>query len=667
PSTVIESFGVYLPPKVVSTAEVVRACRLPLDFPLERMTGIQSRRMAGETEFAIDLAEKAVIDCLARSAYEPRDIDLLICCNISRCDGPGNQFTYEPTTAARLQRRFGLEHATAFDISNACAGTFTAITVADAFLKTGTVRRALIVSGEYITHLTRTAQKEITDFLDPRIACLTLGDSGVAIIVETARRDGVGFQDLDLYTLGKYSDLCVAKATDRPHGGAIMVTDSIRGAALSIHEAVDHSLRTLEKRGWSADSLDQIIMHQTSETTLDGAVGQINRLVGRTICNRRNTMYDLAEWGNTATNSHFIAVRDAIAAGLIKSGSRVLFGISGSGQTVGTALYTFDDLPDRIRHPRPRQDSSRPRPTRPEVVTPRVRIESLGTTLHDGAMPHDSMALLRQAAERCLSASRHRREEIGLVIHSGVYRNDFLSEPAVAAIAAGSLEINHDGHSSPEARPRQTLAFDVMNGGVGSLNACHVATEMIRAGRATTALVLAAEIENNAGLGPEHQIGLMEVGSALLLEPTTGLEGFGRFVFRSFPAHGDDATSHTILRDGATALHYGQSPAYERHLIEGVQAAVAELLSLEGLPLGAIARVFPPHRSRSFVLDLSQALGLPLDRFVLLPDESHDYFTSSVAATLEAAHATGLVQTGDIGLLIAAGAGVQIGCATYHF
>ncbi len=299
--------------------------------------------------------------------------------------------------------------------------------------------------------------------------------------------------------------------------------------------------------------------------------------------------------------------------------------------------------------------------------TPRVRIESIGTTLHDDAMPRDSMALARQAAENCLSASRHRREEVGLIIHSGVYRNDFLSEPAVAAIAAGALEINHDGQASPGARPRQTLAFDLMNGGVGSLNACHVATEMIRAGKAANALILAAEIENNARIGPEHQVGLMEMGSALFLEPTSGPEGFGRFVFRSFPAHGGDVAAHTVLRDGATALHYEQSPAYEQHLIEGIQAAVAELLSVEGLALDTIARIFPPHRSRSFVVELSRAVGLPLDRFVFLPDESRDYFTSSLAATLEAAYAAGLVGPGDIGLLIAAGAGVQIGCATYHF
>jgi hypothetical protein len=80
-----------------------------------------------------------------------------------------------------------------------------------------------------------------------------------------------------------------------------------------------------------------------------------------------------------------------------------------------------------------------------------------------------------------------------------------------------------------------------------------------------------------------------------------------------------------------------------------------------------VSWVFPPHRSQAFVVELARALDLPLARFVLLPNESRDYFTSSLAATLEAAFATSLVRPGDIGLLIAAGAGVQVGCATYHF
>src|SRR5712664_2268551 len=155
--TIIESLGIYLPSRSVTTEEVIQACRIKLFFPLEKMTGIESRRVVEESEFSIDLAKKATADCLARSKYRPKDIDLLICCNISRCDGPNFQFSYEPATSIKLRKHFGFFNSVAFDITNACAGMFTAIHIAQAFVQAGRARRVLIVSGEYISHLTQTA------------------------------------------------------------------------------------------------------------------------------------------------------------------------------------------------------------------------------------------------------------------------------------------------------------------------------------------------------------------------------------------------------------------------------------------------------------------------------------------------------------------------------
>ena len=154
-NTVIESIGTYLPAEVVSTDAVLAGCANDIGIPLERLTGIKRRRVAGHGEFSIDLARQAVADCLARSSYGPEEIDLVISCSISRCDGPGHKFVFEPSTAARLRDQCDLANALAFDVTNACAGMFTGIAVADAFLRTGQVRRALVVSGEYITHLNR--------------------------------------------------------------------------------------------------------------------------------------------------------------------------------------------------------------------------------------------------------------------------------------------------------------------------------------------------------------------------------------------------------------------------------------------------------------------------------------------------------------------------------
>src|SRR6266849_6714740 len=139
-NTIIESLGVYLPPKVVSTEDVLRGCKHKILFPLERLTGIQSRRMAGETEFSIDL---------------------LICCNISRYDGPNFRVSFEPSTSIKLKKHFGFNNAMVFDITNACAGMWTGVMIVNAFLSLEIIQCGMVVSGEYITHLTLSAQNEI--------------------------------------------------------------------------------------------------------------------------------------------------------------------------------------------------------------------------------------------------------------------------------------------------------------------------------------------------------------------------------------------------------------------------------------------------------------------------------------------------------------------------
>ena len=66
-------------------------------------------------------------------------------------------------------------------------------------------------------------------------------------------------------------------------------------------------------------------------------------------------------------------------------------------------------------------------------------MESIGTVAASEEGPADTIALLRQAGEACLQQSARPRDEIDLVLHTGVYRSDFLCEPALAAIAAGVL------------------------------------------------------------------------------------------------------------------------------------------------------------------------------------------------------------------------------------
>jgi 3-oxoacyl-[acyl-carrier-protein] synthase III len=665
-ATLIESLGVYLPPKEVLTEDLMRGCVVNLGFPLERMSGIKSRHVAGDTEFSIDLAERAIVRCLERSKYGPGDVELLIIASVARSDGPGLWVSHEPSTALRLRHRLGLERAIVFDIASACSGMFTGLVVADALIRRGVIQRGIVASGEYISHLGITAQKEITEVLDQRLACLTLGDAGAAVMLEGTDAPDRGFDALDLSTFGAYASYCVAYPTREPHGGAIMLTDALKLTDAATRHGAAHALQTLQGAGWSAESFQHLIMHQTSSTALTSAMREINRVVGTRVCHPGNTIDNLARRGNTASTSHFVALGDSLAAGRIRTGDRVIFAISGSGLTVGTALYTFDDLPDRFASPPGVKTTPSVRQeARPRPDGPLVRIESIGIASGAATGRGETFDLLRQAATDCLAHSCFDRGDIALLIFAGVYRTAYLTEPAIAALLAGELDINA---TLSESDPRRTLAFDISNGAVGFLNACHVATEMIRAGRVTAAMVVTSEVENNAESFPAEMLGIEETGSAVILTLAAGPPaGFGSFCFRAFTERAMALATHCINRDATVCLVVTRDPDLERQYVAAIAATVTGFLAGEGIELGRIARVLPPQISPEFISSLSAALGVPREQFVDVTGGRRDLFTSSVPFAFRSLGELGLMTSGDIGLVVTVGSGIQVGCALYYF
>jgi 3-oxoacyl-[acyl-carrier-protein] synthase III len=664
---VIESIGTYLPPNPISTQEVLQGCKNQIRFPLEKISGIKNRRMAGEDEFSIDLAKKAISECLDNSKNTPEEIDLLICCNISRVDKPDLQ-SFEPCTAVKLKKEFGFQNALAFDLTNACAGMFTGIFIAKALLETKAVKKAMIVSGEYITHLTLTAQREAENYMDSRLACLTLGDAGAAVILENTYNDQIGFVALDLQTFGRYSPYCIAKTSDQ--GGWIMLTDSVNLTDAGIKSGAESALNVLKREGWYPDKFNHLILHQTSKMTLNSARKEINDRLDEPILHDENTINNLEERGNTASTSHFVALYDHIQNNRIHSGDRVVFGISASGLTTGTALYVFDDLPDRIRNKGTVKnhafDNPSPRKTIPAYNhhLPRIRVESIGTIPLEGKSMGDSLDLLCKASEICLNKSSHHVNEIGLLIHTGIYRSDNVLEPAFAALLAGKLNMN----ASFSDKEKKTLAFDVFNGAIGFLQACYLAQQMIVAETSTTAMIVATELENNARYFPGQLVGIRETASALILDKSPVQDkGFSRFLFKY---HLEDMGAYTIncsTKEAIPFLQIEKDSLLEEKYLDSIQPLVEEILKQGGIALQEIDWVFPPQISSGFIMSLSGRLGFNYEKFIDVAGEGPDLFSSSIPYGMDYALEKGLIKSGDTGLIIAVGSGIQVGCAIYHF
>ena len=262
-SSVIESYGTFLPSTTVSSAATVKAVRQVKYIPLRYVTGIKKRRVSDQYS-SIELAYQAVTKCFERSRYRPSDIDLVICCHIAKLDKQGGIAYYEPTAALEVHRHFGMTHAICFDINNACAGIFTAIYIADKMIRAGTLKRALICSGEHISPLCRTAQKEIDNLRDPRLACLTLGDAGAALILDASGNDKAGFKYTAIKTMAEHSTLCMASPTSHDHGGIIMHTQSGKITSVGRDESFRFLIDKMAKKLVAVTPSTKVIHHQVA-------------------------------------------------------------------------------------------------------------------------------------------------------------------------------------------------------------------------------------------------------------------------------------------------------------------------------------------------------------------------------------------------------------------
>ncbi|MFZ0716555.1 3-oxoacyl-ACP synthase, partial [Mycobacterium sp.] len=101
---------------------------------------------------ALQLAVGAAKGCLVDAQTSPRDLDLLINAGIFRDRNLG-----EPALAAIIQEDIGANpedphsgaHGTfSFDIANGACGILTALQIADGFLRSQTISRALVVASD---------------------------------------------------------------------------------------------------------------------------------------------------------------------------------------------------------------------------------------------------------------------------------------------------------------------------------------------------------------------------------------------------------------------------------------------------------------------------------------------------------------------------------------
>ena len=339
--------GRHLPETHLSTDELMASTRHRTHIDLERLTGIRERRVSVGDEDSYSLATSAALNCLAKAQQDPAALDVVISCSITKFRDGLTQWL-EPTMSSAVARGIGAAQAMTFDMSNACAGMLTGVTILNNWIRQGIVERGLVVSGEYISQLSQNAACHIRNIMSKELACLTLGDAGAALLLERAPAGSPGIALAGFTTVADYSRLCLAY----PQGhdpGARMFTNSraIQKAAIANTPLLLNEV--LDAVGISIHDIDHVITHQTSARAIRKGMARMSESFGDTP--RHDAVITVDRYGNTASTTHTVALVEELEAGHIEPGERVALLALASGLEIGVVLLTLDqDLVSRYGH-----------------------------------------------------------------------------------------------------------------------------------------------------------------------------------------------------------------------------------------------------------------------------------------------------------------------------
>ena len=148
--TRIVGTGSCLPARRVSNDELAqelatRGIETSDEWIVER-TGIRARRFAEAGVLSSDLGVQAAQAALDAAGKKKSDIDLIIVATST----PDMVF---PSTATVIQKKLGIQGCAAFDMQAVCSGFIYAMVVADAMIRSGGYRCALLIGAEVFSRL----------------------------------------------------------------------------------------------------------------------------------------------------------------------------------------------------------------------------------------------------------------------------------------------------------------------------------------------------------------------------------------------------------------------------------------------------------------------------------------------------------------------------------
>ncbi len=301
-----------------------------------------------------------------------------------------------------------------------------------------------------------------------------------------------------------------------------------------------------------------------------------------------------------------------------------------------------------------------------------TRIEAASALTSHGWRKPTARRLADAAARTCLAHAGREPGEVDMLINAGLYREDNMGEPALAALIQEDIGANLGGRL---IRGHGTFSFDLINGTCGVISAIQLESGLLSSGVIRLGAIVTSDVDPNLkdpGAAP-----FRPTGGAMLLGRDDSLAGFTDFCTETFPEYADLFVSGLVWQErrglrvrqratGQSQMVIDERPGYQARLADCAEEATRRFLRRLRMDIGEIDLLVPTPSWPDFLDPLRMRLGIPGDRVAYVTEDLEGAYTTGPIAALQAAIRSGRLGEARNTLMLAAGAGITVALALYR-
>ena len=307
-----------------------------------------------------------------------------------------------------------------------------------------------------------------------------------------------------------------------------------------------------------------------------------------------------------------------------------------------------------------------------------THIEAAWAQAGHGRRRASARGLANAAARNCFALAGCKPGDIDMLINVGMYREDSMGEPALAALIQSDIGANPSrGQAGRAARTGHagTFSFDLLNGACGAITAIQIESGLLESGVIRLGAVVSSDVQPD--VKDPGAAFMRPAGGALLLRWQEERTGFTDFGTETFPEYQDLFTSGLVWRrrhgipvpyqdPGRNEMVVTVKPGYHARLADCAEEAARRFLRRLGLGIEDIDLLVPAPADPDFLDRLRARLHIPGDRVAYTPEDLLGAYTTGPIAALQAAIRSGRLREARTTLLLAAGPGATIALALYR-